>query len=766
MVTRKRAIFYSCLLILLLAGFVESAQERIIVKSIEIHGNRVIEEATIRHQIKSRVGDPFTPSQVRQDILNIYKIGYIEDVRVESESFAGGIKLIYQIKEKPWIKRIVFEGNKAIKTQTLKDKIDLKEKTFLDRGEVKQNLAKLDQYYQGEGFYLVALDYRLEEVEAGWVDLHIVIQEGKKVKINRITFSGNEHFNARTLRKQIMTKTYGLFSFLSKKGFLNREVLENDRIRLQNFYMDVGFIHCLVSEPQVELDQDKKHLTLRFFIQEGDLFTVQEVLMTDNLILSTEDLQKIIRVRAGDIYSRSEISRDLARITDAYGEKGYLTSEVFPIISEDADNRTISVNYKIREGEPSYLRWINITGNTKTRDKVIRREMKIAEGDLLDTKSMRESYRRIRTLGFFDELDIQTIPTKADNQFDLDLIVAERLTGQISLGAGYSSEDHMIGTFEVTQGNLFGLGQRLSASAEMGGERQTYNLSFTEPYVFDKPLMAGFRLYYEIKEYDQYTRSSRGGDINFGFPLPKNFRIYTNYNYEKVNIYDIDDDIIAKGSTGENLSVFEESLLDAEGMTYSSSIMVAFSRDSRDDRFRPTSGSMNRLAFKYAGGLLGGDNWFYTISLDSGWHTSLPWWRFVLSLHGNMTYAGEHGGRDLPVFERLYCGGANTVRGYSHRGIGPTDKEGDPIGGNKRAVFNLEMHFPIYEAMSGLLFFDAGNVYDEEQEFFSRSLRMGAGFGMRIYTPIGPMRLDWGYKLLRRTGENAADWHFAIGTYF
>jgi outer membrane protein insertion porin family len=377
---------------------------------------------------------------------------------------------------------------------------------------------------------------------------------------------------------------------------------------------------------------------------------------------------------------------------------------------------------------------------------------------------MRESYRRIRNLGFFENLDIQTIPTSRENQFDLDFNVEERLTGQVSLGAGYSSEDHLVGTFEITQGNLFGRGQRLSASAELGGERQTYNISFTEPYIMDKPLMVGFSIYYDIKEYDQYTRSSRGGDIHMGFPLPKNFRFYADYNYEKVKIYDID------VYDPNHPNPFEESLVEAEdeSPTRTSSILIAFSRDTRDDRFRPTTGSMNRLSFKYAGGFLLGDNNFYTTNLDSGWYFPLPWWKFVLALHGNMAYASGHSGDPLPVFERLYCGGTNTVRGYKQRGIGPMDEAKNPTGGNKRVVFNLETHFPIYEAMSGLIFFDAGNVYEENDDLFSHSLRMSVGIGMRIYTPIGPMRLDWGYKLLRREelDESPSDWHFAIGTYF
>ncbi|MGA1796808.1 MAG: outer membrane protein assembly factor BamA [bacterium] len=766
MLTRTRAIPCAFLLILFLAGFVQGAQQGIPVRAIEIRGNRIIEEATIRHQIRTKVGTPFSPFLVRKDIANIYTIGYIDDIRVESEPFEGGIRLIYWVREKPWIKGIIFEGNEEIKDDTLKEKLGVKEKTFLDKGAIAQGITALMQHYYGEGFYLAAIDHRIEEVEEGWVNLHVVIQEGKKVRIRRVVFSGNEHFSDRTLRKQVITRPHGLFSFLTKKGFLNRDVLEEDRIRLQNFYLDRGFIHCRVSSPTVEFDEHRRYLTITFPIEEGERYTVKEVSVAGNNILTTEALQEMLLVKPGDVYSRSEISRDITRITDAYGEKGYLTSEVFPGIAEDTSARTVSVAYKIREGSPSFLRWIDISGNTKTRDKVIRREMLAKEGDLLDTGRMRESYRRIRTLGFFEEMDLKTTPTRVENQFDLEITVAERLTGQISLGAGYSSEEHVVGTFEITQGNLFGRGQRLSASAEMGGERQTYNISFTEPYFMDKPLLTGFRLYYDIKEYDRYTRSSRGGDVHFGFPLPLNFRYYTEYTYEKVNIYDIEPAILEKRHMGEDLTLFERSLLDAEGLTYSSSLLVAFSRDTRDDRFRPTSGSMNRLAFKYAGGFLGGDNWFYTANMDSGWYAPLPWWKFVLALHGNLAYASGHGDRDLPVFERLYCGGTNTVRGYQQRSIGPLDWDGNPTGGNKRAVFNLEVHFPIYEAMGGLVFFDAGNVFDEETHLFAHSLRMSVGMGMRIFTPIGPMRLDWGHKLLRRPDETAADWHFAIGTYF
>ncbi|MBN2374055.1 outer membrane protein assembly factor BamA [bacterium] len=766
MVKLKQAILFICLFILFSPYLGEGAEEYIPVQAIEINGHRVIEEDTIRHQIKTRVGDIFKPFLIRQDIVSIYKIGYIEDIKVESEPFEGGIKLIYIIKERPSIRNIIFEGNKKIKMDTLKEKIDLKEKTFLDKGAINQNIGKLIQHYQSEGFYLVEIDYRLEDVDEGWVNVYIIIDEGKKVKIREIVFSGNEHFKDRVLQKEIGTKTYGLFSWLSRKGFLNKEVLDADRFRIQNYYLDRGFIHCQVFSPVAELDEKRERLTVMFTINEGDLYQIEDVSITGNFIYSIENLEEFIKVKSGDVYSRSAISKDTISITDAYGEKGYLTTEVYPSISEKPDKKAVSIIYRIKEGGPSYLRWINISGNNKTRDKVIRREMSVKEGDLLDTKRMRESYRRVRSLGFFEELDMQTVPTMLEDRFDLDLTVEERLTGQISLGAGYSSEDHLVGTFEIRQGNLFGRGQRLSAAAELGGERQTYSLSFTEPYFMDKSLTLGAGIYYEIKEYDNYTRSSRGGDLNFGFPLPMDFRFFTNYNYENVNITEVDPYILARDANNQELTFFEQSLIDAQGESDSSSLLFAISRDTRDDRFRPTSGSNNRLSFKYAGGILGGDNWFYSTSIDSGMYIPLPWWKFILALHGNLTYASGHGGKNLPVFERLYCGGTSTVRGYSQRGIGPKDIYDNPTGGNKRVVFNTEIHFPIYEAMNGLFFFDAGNVFDEQQYFFAESLRMSAGIGIRLYTPMGPMRLDWGYKLLRRVTESPSDWHFAIGTYF
>jgi len=715
------------------------------ITDIQIRGNLRIEESTIRYQIKSKIGVPLSAYQLREDIKNIYNIGYFQDIQIEQEKYKNGVRLIYIVKERPLIREIEIVGNKAFRTDKIKEQIDLETDSILNEASIKENIQNLIKFYKDSGFYLVEITYETEPIEEHWQKIIIAIKENKKLKIKEISFDGNTSFSLKELSKHIKTKKTGIFSALSGSGILKPDELEEDRIRLTNFYLDKGFINISISPPTVSLRKDNKGLIVQISINEGGSYTVSSVGCFGNALFNTEKILNLINLREGDIFAKGRVALDINRITDFYGEKGYLLCNVQPEIKENKQDKTVEIIYHIEEGDASNLRWINIMGNVKTRDKVIRREILLNEGDILDTKRIRKSYRNINYLGFFEEVSIDPKPTDNKNIFDLDVHIKERLTGQIMVGAGYNTKDSLMGTAEIKIGNLAGRGQTVSISGEVGGERQTYNIGFTEPWMFNKPISAGFNVYDETKSYD-YTdyeeKKIRGGDVRTSFPIIDFTRFYTTYSYERV------------------YTEYEDSGT-PDDTTIISSMLFTLSRDSRDNKYRPTSGSLNKISYQYAGGILQGED-FYKLYLDSGWHLPLPWKEFTLSFHSGFAYGdGFHNGK-LP--DKFYCGGDTTVRGYDYGEIRPEEEDADIV--NKRAVFNLELHFPLIEAISGLLFLDAGAVYSENEDFFSYPLRLGSGVGMRFFTPMGPIRLDWGHKLLKKPGEAYADWHFSIGTYF
>ncbi|MGA1875300.1 MAG: outer membrane protein assembly factor BamA [bacterium] len=739
-------------------AFMGAGFEDLPIREIHIRGNRKIENQAILHKLQSKTGEPFRPEKIEQDIKAIYGIGYFEDIKVDVQEIEGGLSITYLVSERPLIKKITFHGNKEFKAETLLEKINLKSGSIYSPNLVNNDIQNLTQFYRSEGYYLAEITSIGEEISKDWMELIFDINEREKVKIGKVILEGNRSYPDKQIKKFMKTKKYGFFSFFTSSGHLNKDFLSQDIQKIEDYYLNHGFLHVAIQEPEILFDPEKSSLTVLIPIQEGEQYRIGSLQILGNKVLSKMDIQQCLQTRSGDIFNRAQLRQDITSVQDRYAEKGYVFSRIIPIIRELPEENNINLTLDIEEGELTYINRIRIIGNIKTRDKVIRREVRLMEGDIFNSRKIRRSYNNINNLGFFDEVNIDIQPEPEKSMVDLVIKVKERMTGQMSVGAGYSSQDKLVGTIEVKQGNLFGRGQRLSVSAEKSGSRTTYDIGFTEPWLFDIPLSAGFDLYYVDKEYDTFIKNARGGDIHLGYPVAEYTRLSGTYLYENVDL-DIED----PNSVSPDIRA-------AEGTSSTSSIRLSLVRDSRDDRIKPASGSLNRLSFQVAGGLLGGTNYFTKTIFDSGWHFPV-WKKLVLSLHGRIGYAAGFRGRELPVFERFYAGGLDTVRGYDERSIGPIDVNGDPVGGDKLVVTNVELHFPIYDIIRGVLFWDAGNVFGEDEhgeneKFFQRPLRMGAGAGVRFFTPIGPLRLDLGFPINRQASEKAQVWHFAIGTYF
>ncbi|MEW5801865.1 MAG: outer membrane protein assembly factor BamA [bacterium] len=758
---RNSAVYYVglCILtILISASFcLGNGWDNIPVKEIAVEGNRKIERQAIVHKIQTKIGETFDPRKIDEDIKAIYDIGYFENIKVDVKEIDGGVTVTYIVSERPLIKKISFRGNKKIKTETLKEKTDITPGSIYNPYLVKKNIQSLMQYYKDEGYYLVQISSAQEAVSEEQTELVFDIEEGKKVKIREVNIEGNDYFPDNQIKKLLKTREHGLFSFVTSSGYLKKETLTQDVQQIEDLYYNQGFIQASVQEPNIVFDPEKKGLIVNFPISEGDQYRIGKITVKGNSVIPASEIQEQVQIKEDEVFNRAQLRLDISAIQDLYANQGYLFAHISPLTHEIPEEKKIDVTLDIEENGLTYVDRIKISGNVKTRDKVIRREIKVQEGEIFRSQKVRQSYNNINNLGFFEEVNLDIQPKPEESKVDLSVKVKERMTGQVSVGGGYSSVDKLVATADIKFGNLFGLGQQLNLSAELAEKRSTYDLGFTEPWLFDIPLSAGFDLYYTDKQYDAFTKTARGGDLRLGYPVAEYSRLYGTYLYEAVNIK-IDDPSTAP-------SIY----MDANGPSTTSSLRLALVRDSRDNRIKPTTGSLNKISFQVAGGFLGGTNYFTKTLLDSGWHFPV-FKQLVLSLHAKVGYARGFEGRSLPIFERFYMGGLDTVRGYRERTIGPDetkDENGDPLGGNKSVVTNVEFHFPIYDIIRGVLFWDAGNIYAQGQEFFDEPLRMGAGVGVRFFTPVGPLRLDYGWVLNYRSEDRSrSQVHFAIGTYF
>jgi outer membrane protein insertion porin family len=724
------------------------------IGGIKVEGNWTIETATIRSHIKTQVGDKFDPKKLRQDLEAIYNTGFFRDVKIDVTEAEGQVQVSFIVVEKPSIKEIEISGYDELDIDKIKEKIEVKENSILDETAVAKSIQQIKKLYEERGYYLAEVEVEKEDVPPHWVKLKFNISEGPEVRIKEISFEGNEAISDEELKDVMETSEYWFFSWFTGSGHLDKEVMELDLERLLTHYYDNGYIDAQVGSPQVDLSEDRTKLYIKIPINEGIQYRVGRIEVEGNQILTTSEVLQDLATKQGEVFSRKLLRRDITLITERYADQGYLLTEVFPLTRRHPDTRLVDLAIRITEGKLTYAHRITISGNQNTRDKVIRRELTFKEGDVLTGQAIRRSYQQVNNLGFFETVDIKTKPTPVENELDVKVDLKERLTGALSVGAGWSSVNRFVGNVSVTQGNLFGRGQRLRLSGTFGEKSQRYDIGFTEPWLFDIPLTAGFNIYYRTRSrvrYRDYRIDHRGGEVNFSYPLVEFVRGYLSYMYEDADVYDVASDA-------------PDIIKQREGVTTTSELTLALVRDTRDNRWRPRHGSRYRASVEYAGGLIGGDNYYIRYLGESSWHFPL-WWKLVLSLHGLIGYETSYDGRELPLEELFTVGGARTVRGFEYGSIGPREDD-QVIGGNKELVFNTELHFPIVEPLTALIFFDTGGAFAESQGYELDDMRQGAGAGIRFFTPMGPIRLDWGYKLDRQKGEDPYEWHFAIGTYF
>lgn len=727
------------------------------IDKIAISGNRRVDTEAILRKITSKTGEPFSPDDVRDDIRAIYGTGYFDDVSADLSDTASGKVLTFYVKEMPFIRKIEFKGNSEVKDEKIKEALTLKENTVLDRVLLGENAEKIKALYNEEGYYLATVNPVIESdgLEA---TVSFRINEGPEVKVKRITFIGNKFFTDKKLKSFMQTSEVGWWSFVTKSGKFNEFMLQNDLAVMLGQYFDNGYIQADVTDYRVLLSEDKKYFYVTVAISEGEQYKVGNLDITGEMLPSTskEELLKKLKLEKGQVFSRSKMSKGIDAITDVYGDQGYAYADIKPLTRVDKEAKTVDITIDIKKNELVYIEKIDVTGNVRTRDKVIRREVELGEGDLFSSSAIRRSRNNLKRLGYFEDVKIAQDQGSNNERMRLGVDVKERPTGSISLGFGYSSVDKLIGTASIAQANLMGTGIKLDLSGTISATSSKYVLGFTEPWLFDKPLSAGFDIYNTDKTYSDFSLRKKGFDVRLGFPLTDRYtRGYVTYKFEDVNITDVAD----------TASSF---IKEQAGRSTESSIKLLARRDTRDDAFFPTEGHTLNASVEFAGGPLGGTSYFIKYEGDAVKFFSLPW-DTTFSLHGAAGYIMSYDGHTPPIYERYFLGGMNSIRGFETRGISPKDPQtGDLIGGSAMLVANSEFLFPLFpqQNIRGLVFLDVGNTYDGIRKVDLGDLRYGAGFGIRWFSPIGPLRLELGFNLNRREGEKAQQWDFAIGSMF
>jgi len=725
---------------------------RQVIARIDLSGNRRIESTVIYNVIKSSKGKLYSEEDLSADIRAIYRTGYFTDVKADVTDSAEGKVITFLLEERPFVNEIRIKGNEAVKADDIRGVLSFKVKQAYNPDRIKADTDKIKALYDDKGYYNAEITFATEKWRDRDVNVIISINEGDLLHVKTITFVGNQAISESELRKVLEVSEWTIFSFITDSGVFKKDKLRDNLNRVKVVYQNNGYIQAQVGEP--EITHDKKWIYIKIPISEGRQFKVGTVEITgDTLSVPRPELLDKLNIKKKDYYDREAIAKDIEYLTRVANNDGYAFAEISPRVDTKDAEQKVDIAYGIKKGNLVYFNRINITGNTKTRDKVIRRQLEFTEGDLYNSDKLKNSYARLNKMRFFEEVNFDTAKGPEPGLTDININVKERPTGVFSIGGGYSAQDGAMLMAQISQQNLFGRGQTLSLSGGIGTINSSIDLSFTEPFLFDMPLWMKTDLWSMNRQYDTYNLNTKGFAATFGYPLWPTVSGYLGYRLAINDVKDV-------------LPTAAQTIKDQAGQTTSSGVILALSKDTTDDTIFATTGSRNRADANIVGTIFGGDNDYGKYNYASTWFFKVPPFGedLVFSPRGRIGYIQAFGNKEIPVYERYSVGGINSVRGL--KDIGPRDPvTGDLIGGTTMLVFNLELIFPLIKnaGMKGVVFFDAGNAWN--YGYYLNDLRKTAGVGIRWYSPLGPLRLEWGYVLDPQPGEPPYRWDFSMGWF-
>ncbi len=727
------------------------------VQEIRIEGSQRIEPATVRSYLKMDLGDPFDPELMDRSLKSLFSTGLFADVTLRRE----GDALVVRVVENPIINRISFEGNVKVTDETLMEEVQLRPRVVYTRTKVQNDVKRILEVYRRTGRFAATVEPKVISLPDNRVDLVFEIDEGEVTRIQRISFIGNRAFSDGRLRSVIMSTETAWWKFLTSDDTYDPDRLAFDRELLRRFYTANGYADFRVVSAVAELAPSKDGFYLTFTLEEGERYRFGKIEVSSSLRdLEPEELLQYVTAEEGEWYNADEIEESINNLTDAVGTLGYAFVDVRPRVRRNREKLLVDVTFEVQEGPRVYVERINITGNTRTLDEVIRREIELAEGDAFNTAKIRNTRRRIKNLGFFEDVEIDNVPGSKPDTTIVNVNVTEQPTGELSLGAGFSSEEGAIGDFGIQERNFLGRGQNVKLNFVLSQRSQQIDFSFTEPYFLDRNISAGIDIFRTTRDFDaesSFQQSSTGFSLRAGYwiagPLSQSWR------------YTLRRDTIENVSNSASVFVQQQ-----EGATVTSAIGQDLVYDLRDSRLDPTEGYFFQLSTDFAG--LGGSVRFLKLELEGGsyWPLAEQW---VLSV------TGETGiifglGQDVRIVDRFFLGG-ESLRGFEAAGVGPRDfTTGDSLGGKKYAAGTVELSFPLglpeELGILGKIFVDAGTLTGTEDSgptvVDSASLRLSAGVGVSWRSPFGPVRVDLAEAILKEDEDKTELIRFSFGTRF
>ncbi len=728
------------------------------ITAINVKGNKAISADTIRSKVRIKAGDSYSQEVLNEDLKRLYATEYFTNVSIDVSDSADAVEVTFIVEEKPVIEEIIFKGNKVFRDQKLLAVMKSKKDEMLNMSLLAGDISEMKALYIKKGYPMVDVTYKLDVgKELNKAKITITVDEKSHIKVAKIAITGNKAIPSQKILKALETKPAWFFI---RPGIFKEDVFQDDLERIRSLYDDEGYLD-VETTPKMDYTEDGKLLYITIDINEGKQYFVGDIAVKGNLVLPEKDVRMKMTMKSNKPFSNKALRFDAMTVKQYYSQYGYMNATIDIERTLNPTTGKIDITYTIDAKELVYVGKIEVRGNTKTRDLVVRRELKIYPGNKFDGNKIKRSKERLYNLGLFEDVSFDTEDTSDPKFQDLIVNVKEAKTGEFSFGGGYSSIDFLVGFVEVNQKNFDimnfptfqGAGQDLNIKAELGMVRRNYNISWTDPWIFGYPYSFGFDIYQTAHKRKTdigwaYDERRSGGDLRLGKEITEYLRADLTYKLEEVRIASVSD-------------TASQDLRNEEGTNWISSAMLVLTQDTRDNIYIPTKGYVLSGAIQDAGGIFGGDKEFVSgTGSASIYHTFLG--KLVLEVRGRAGVTNAYGkSEEVPIYERFFAGGANTIRGYRERAVGPRDPgSNDPVGGEALLIGNAELTFPIYEKLlKGAVFYDIGNVWRRAEDFaVGSNYRYGAGIGVRIKTPIGPVKLDYGYPLVgnyedKRQGE-------------
>lgn len=741
-------------------GMASAAWADVTIKTIDVKGVQRMEPATVLSYLPFEKGDEVSQSELDQALKELYKTGFFSDVKLD----VNGSTLTIEVDERPIVAHIAFEGNDKIEENVLMNEIHMKERDVYTPTKLREDVKRLKTIYQRMGLYSAQITTDVETMSRNRVDIVYKIDEGPKNYIEKIRFVGNKHFSSSDLKEELISKEKKWYRFFSSTDTYDPDRLEYDKEMLRRFYYSKGYMDFEIKDVTVQTDEKTKNFIVTFDLDEGKRYRFGTANIQVTLPeVNAQKLEKQITFKKGQIYNAEYIEETIQNITDELGREGYAFVEITPVFKKDPKTQVADVTFKVKEGARVFVNRIDITGNSRTLDKVIRREFRLNEGDPFNTDRIRRSRQRIENLGYFDKVNLKTVPVaNAPDKTDIAVDVSEKSTGAFNVGIGWSTYDGLLFEVGVQERNFLGTGKIVGVTASTSGRETQVDLSYTDPYFMDKPISAGFDLFHIDRDYtddSSYKAKTTGGALRSGWDYSERVRQTVKYTLQQDNVTDIDNDA----------SIY---IKEQEGKNVVSMIGQVLSYDTRDNIFNPTEGFYTSLGLDLAG--IGGDTRFVRVNANAAkYYEVMDQWVLSVSASAGYIYGLN---QEVRINNRYYLGGS-TLRGFDVAGVGARDKAtGDALGGDWRVTASTQLMFPLglpsEFGIKGKVFMDAGMLgkpdghYAKDTIDYNNTPRVSVGTGVLWQSPMGPINIDLGFPIVKEDYDETEVFRLNFGTGF